>query len=475
MGGLKNHLKKIVKKNIPFSKKIYYGIQKPGLNIRAILKLYSHFHTLNRNKILITNQVLHALVYDDLYDIHYILSPNEYNQVMEQIFSMDIEALKAKDKIKLSFVLYDSAMWCGDLLYHLFDDDPRFDVNIILSRRRDITSKAAIRAFEEGVRKLRQAGLKVTVVLPEDDYKVDSDILFFLTPYLHVLHKAFQPENLAVTVLVAFVTYGLEITKGGADFGHKIRYFTWHEFADTQLYKKNIAKYEYRGDEGVIFTGYPRMDTFYVNNVGNYKWKMVSARAKKFIWAPHWSINDGYLMATFQKNYKWFFDYAQKHPFTTSWVVKPHPNLMDSAIQSGIFKTENDFQSYLDAWDNLPNAKVETGAYYQDIFKTSDAMILDSASFTGEYQYVHKPELFLMRGTDYFNKIGHEILNDIYKANGDDFTAIQSFIDGIISGECTVKSHKAFDCYLDYYHINGKLASEGIYEAVIKEIEGIVK
>lgn len=475
MNEIKKYLKKFVRENIPFSKEIYYGIQRPGLDSRAIIKLYSKFHTLRKKNILITEEKLHTLVYEDLYDIHYILSQNEYSHVMKQIISMDIAVLQTKGKIKLSFVLYDSAMWCGDLLYQLFDKDPRFEVNVILSRRKDIVSEAAIRAFEEGARKLRQAGLKVTVVLPDDDYKVDSDILFFLTPYLYVLHKAFQPENLPVTVLVAFVTYGLEITKGGADFGHKIRYFTWHEFADTQLYKKNIAKYEYRGDEGVIFTGYPRMDTFYVNNVGNYKWKMVSARAKKFIWAPHWSINDGYLMATFQKNYKWFFDYAQKHPFTTSWVVKPHPNLMDSAIQSGIFKTENDFQSYLDAWDNLPNAKVETGAYYQDIFKTSDAMILDSASFTGEYQYVHKPELFLMRGTDYFNEIGHAILDDIYKANGDDFSAIQSFIDGVISGERTVKSQKAFDCYLDYYHINGKLASEGIYEAVIKEIEGIVK
>lgn len=475
MGELKNHFKAIVKKNIPFSKEIYYGIQKPGLNARAILKLYLYFHTLNKNNILITNQILKTLVYDNLYDVHYILSPDEYNHIMKQIFCMDINALRTKDKIKLSFVLYDSAMWCGDLLYHLFDANPRFDVNIILSRRRDITSKAAIRAFEEGVRKLRQAGLKVTVVLPDDDYKVDSDILFFLTPYLHVLHKAFQPENLAVTVLVAFVTYGLEITKGGADFGHKIRYFTWHEFADTQLYKKNIAKYEYRGDEGVIFTGYPRMDTFYMSNSGKYKWKMVSPGAKKIIWAPHWSINDGYLMATFQKNYKWFYNYAQKHTQTTSWVVKPHPNLMDSAVQSGIFKTEKDFQSYLKAWDNLPNAKVETGAYYQDIFKTSDAMILDSASFTGEYQYVHKPELFLMRGTDYFNEIGHAILNDIYKANGDDFIAIQKFIDEIISGECAVKSQKAFDQYLDYYHISGKLASESIYETVTNDIDGIMK
>lgn len=135
--------------------------------------------------------MLHALVYDDLYDIHYILSPNEYNQVMEQIFSMNIEALKAKDKIKLSFVLYDSAMWCGDLLYHLFDDDPRFEVNVILSRRRDIKSKTAIREFGKGLRKLRCWTESDKVVLPDDDYKVDSDILFFLTPYVHVLHKSF--------------------------------------------------------------------------------------------------------------------------------------------------------------------------------------------------------------------------------------------------------------------------------------------
>ena len=472
MNTFKRRTKAFIKAYVPFSKEFYYGIQRPVLDVFAALKLHSLFHTLNRGDIQITDKMLRNLVYNDLYDIHYILSPNQYNDIMKQIFSLDEERLRAKNKIKLSFVLYDSAMWCGDLLYQLFKVDSRFEVEVILSRRNDIVSEVAVKAFEDGVSKLRASGLNVKVILPEDDYEVDADILFFLTPYFRVLHKAFHPENLPVTVLIAFVTYGLEITRGGADFGYPIRYFTWREFVDTMLYKESIAKYEYRGDDGIVFTGYPRMDDFYKDKTGSYKWKLVSPEAKKFIWAPHWSINEGYLMATFPKNYEWFLQYAKKHPQTTSWVVKPHPNLMDSAVQSGVFKTEEDFRAYLNVWDNLPNAKVETGGYYQDIFKSSDAMILDSASFTGEYQYVHKPELFLMRGIDYFNEIGHAILNDIYTAGGGDFGTIQNFIEGVVSGTLKVKSQAAFKDYLDYYHINSKLASESIYEAVKNAIDG---
>ena len=42
-------------------------------------------------------------------------------------------------------------------------------------------------------------------------------------------------------------------------------------------------------------------------------------------------------------------------------------------------------------WNALPNAKVVEEESYLDIFATSDGMIMDSASFIGEYLYVNKP------------------------------------------------------------------------------------
>ena len=54
---------------------------------------------------------------------------------------------------------------------------------------------------------------------------------------------------------------------------------------------------------------------------------------------------------------------------------------------------------YLQAWNDLPNAQVYTGAYYQALFATSDGMIQDSGSFIVEYQYVDKPMIFLTRDT----------------------------------------------------------------------------
>ena len=100
--------------------------------------------------------------------------------------------------------------------------------------------------------------------------------------------------------------------------------------------------------------------------------------------------------------------------------MKPHPNLCFAVIEAGLFKSEEDYLAYLQEWDSLPNAKVVTGGYYQDVFKTSDAMILDSASFIAEYQYTHKPMLFLTREGETFNPLGQRILDVSYTADGRD-------------------------------------------------------
>ena len=178
------------------------------------------------------------------------------------------------------------------------------------------------------------------------------------------------------------------------------------------------------------------------------------------------------MYATFQYNYKFFYEYAKAHQ-EISWVIKPHPNLFKSAAKTGLFPSEQAFEEYLKAWDNLPNAKLVTGAYYHDIFATSDGMILDSGSFIAEYQYTHKPMIFLTRDTQKFNALGDELMKITYRVDGRDLKGIAQMIQKIFiegNDEMYDARLKFFDKYLDYVKANGMTASEYIYKNISDEL-----
>lgn len=442
--------------------------------INAFLKLYSKFSSLSRNSIELLPETLSNINYQDLYQLHYILDNQQYNQLMHQLENINTERLKHKNIIKISFVLLDSAMWCGDGLYKMLSANPRFKVDVLLCEPKYALSPSAKMNFYAGAEKLKQSGICVNVVRFDDIFYPDADVLFFLTPYFKDINKGLSLNSLPLTKLIAFIDYGLYTSDWGIKGDFSIRYIDWREFVDTKERRDDIIKFLYRKGDGVLYTGYPRMDLFYQTSKPMYQWKMVNSKAKKIIWAPHWSIDSGIKYATFHKNYKWFYQYAKSHPETTSWVVKPHPELMNSTVKTGIFENDNEYRSYMNAWNSLPNAQVEIGAYYQDIFRTSDAMILDSGSFTSEYRYTHKPEMFLTRETDQFSAIGQAVIDAIYTADGADFNRIQDFIENVvIAGQDSHKEacEKVFKKYLDYYTDLGKLASESIYDEFLKEFE----
>lgn len=464
-----------VKEKIPWAVSLWSAWKKKAhdkkYQAESLAAVKAAFHTEDIRSIQLAEEDLGRLTYKDFEHLSYVVPYETYNHFLQMVQEWNVSRLKRKDTVKISFVMYDASMWCGDTLYTLLKNDGRFDVDVILCLRNDVATDTAREAFEKGAEQFRKRGITVRVVYPEEEFALDTDVLFYLAPYFEVLHDSLTPEHIPMSVLICYVDYGIALANGFTASDIPIRRFTWHEFMDMKTHLAVLQQSAYRHGEGCLYTGYPRMDTFYEESQPDYTWKMVSPKAKKIIWAPHWSIKTGYLYATFHKNWEFFLDYAKTHPDTTSWVVKPHPNLMDSAVEAGVFASDKEFRAYLDEWNSLPNAKVETGGYYQDIFKTSDAMILDSCSFTAEYLYEHKPELFLTRKIDSFNAVGHAILDSIYTADGADFKKIQSFIDDVIIGEHDPKREETeatFRKYLDYVSDNGKLASEKIY-AVLKE------
>lgn len=222
-----------------------------------------------------------------------------------------------------------------------------------------------------------------------------------------------------------------------------------------------------------LYSGHPKLDAFYKNpDELRFDWKLARPDAKKIIYAPHWSIASGIFYATFQHNYKFFYDFAKAHP-EISWVIKPHPLLLASAVGHKVFPSNEAFKKYLQAWDDLPNAKVFTGSQYQGLFATSDGMIMDCASWIGEYQYTHKPMIFLTRDTQKFNALGEELMKILYRVDGKDLNGISELMQKIfIAGndEMFEARRKFFNKHMNYMAANGMIASEFIFKTISKEL-----
>ena len=164
------------------------------------------------------------------------------------------------------------------------------------------------------------------------------------------------------------------------------------------------------------------------------------------------------------------YDFAKAHP-EISWVLKLHPGLFFEAVRRKVFPTLKDFEKYLQQWNDLPNAQVHMGGYYQAIFATSDGIINDSGSFTAEYQFVDKPMIFLTREGGKFNDLAHKIFEASYLVDGKDLDGIAATIQKVFlegKDDKAAKRKEVFDKYLNYPKFNGISASE--FHIVAKKV-----
>ena len=407
-----------------------------------------------------------------------ILPKNDYNALMDRVFAESVKKIRRKSKIKIGFVTDNAAMWCGDKLYNYFAQNGRFETTVFLCLQRDkSTVQTMIDDFHRAIEKFKAHGINI-VGISENGTKIPKqDVIFFLRPYFPYYSDAFQTYNLTAETLIIHVPYGLKTDPidRGLSTDYPIYKFIWKGFFETSQIIKDLDGYCKLGMPRGIYSGTPKLDVFFEDkNKLKFNWKMTRPDAKKIIWAPHWSIVVGLEYATFQWNFKFFYEFAKSHP-ETSWVVKPHPHLLHSAVDTGVFPSIEAFQKYLDAWNDLPNAQVATGSYYQEIFATSDGMILDSSSFIAEYQYVDKPMIFLTREGEKFHELGEKILSASYLVDGRDFYGISTLIKEIIikgNDPMAFSRKKVFDEHLNYVKANGMTASEYIYKNISQELGG---
>ena len=443
-----------------------------NLIINAVIAL-----KLNMQK-LIPDENFCDMNYEYFKSLAWTAPKDDYNALLDKIFKITVQKIRRKEKIKIGFTMVEAAHWCGKDLYDLFVNDKRFETTVFLCRDFNKPATDVIKTdFLRGVEQLRSHGIKVTAVDDKNAILPAQDVLIYLSPYLSRFPKIFQFDSVTPKTLVTHIPYGFDSSFHVKNFySGKIFLILWKAFFSSavtfDIYKEKCIIGAPRG----LYSGYPRMDVFFKPDTKfQFDWKMTRPDAKKLIWAPHHSIvgDASIRYATFQWNYKFMYEFAKTHP-EISWVFKPHPWLLYKAVREKVFPSAEAFQKYLQAWNELPNAQVYTGAYYQDIFATSDGMIHDCGSFTSEYQYMDKPMIYLTRDTQKFNKLGNEILKASYLVDGKDFKGIAAILHRIfIEGkdDKAAARKKVFDKYLNYPKANGMLASEFIYQKISDGLE----
>lgn len=397
------------------------------------------------------------------------------------------------ERIKVAFMVMSQTEWPAQGVYENLRNDPRFEAYIVglvdTSKDFEIAKKQyeGNKVYFEGIGAEFRGTINENDELKNwDDLGGIPDILINLKSYWNHVYQPQNLMNLPLYCINFYIPYCFYVADSAVgDYAKRAVYnmdfmnLQYAVFTDSYKNYLGYVNNQLLKGENVIFSGYAKMDYFYQEHTYNKEdikrlWKIPEEtdcdKVKKIIIAPHYSIDKESIInfSTFHKNYAFLLYLAKKYK-NVSFIYKPHPQLKDTVVKSGLFDSDKQYEEYMNEWDSLPNAKVVDKGFYLDLFETSDGMIFDSASFMAEYMYVDKPALYLTRKEQRFNGLGQEIYEGLYKADGADYLSIEKFLtDTVVQGKDTMKEKRAtvFANNLDYCTTNGMLASDYIYRCI---------
>ena len=418
-----------------------------------------------------------------------------YLQIKSYLEQINLTRLRKQEKIVVGFIVNYSSTWIGDELYNLLDNSERFEPYIFLMANYIGLDERMVREeYEKNLAFFQKKRLRIVGTLNLEDGRLYTweeigfrpEICIWTTPWMGLFHSDYRLEKYPLSVLHTYIPYGYLLAENKNatfvydQYNQLIHNVAWKIFECTAMDVKMAHKYSFIGDASACYTGYPKMDKFYqYEKNGEDIWEKVEKKsgkkkAKRIIYAPHHSIEDEgtVIFSTFQYNYNFMLELAQKYENETIWILKPHPQLKYKAIRAGIFENEEEWEKYINSWKSLKNAYVMEKGDYKDLFLYSDAMILDSISFLAEYLYADKPGLFLCRPEQYFNDIGQGIKGVYYLADGKSKEEIRKFVADIVIGQRDYKHKERQELFkenMDYVNMTGKTAAENIYNK-LKEL-----
>ncbi len=379
-----------------------------------------------------------------------------FKKISKYIYNINIKRIREKNVIQIAFFCPDSAIWSCDRLYHLFEGDRRFEPYIIVPGFNNGTKTTIQEIYDETLKYFTRCGYNTIGVFNGksgntwNELKI-PDIIIHLTPYPNILPVEYNIFHVPLSCLNIYIPYTIAAVDDYWLFNIPGPQLSWIWFCETKCCNEMIRSHALLGAENVVVSGHPKMDALLNQPCSTNLtriWKCLSGKKpsdiKKIIYAPHHTIyNNSIKFSTFHENLYDIYMFAKESAETMSWIIKPHPLLKKASIENGLFKSEKEFDEYMDMWDALPNARTVRNGQYDNIFLTSDAMITDCVSYITEYLCVNKPLIILRRPEQKYNKWGKMILTAAYSVPGNEIRLIQNIVNKVvIQGEDTLREKR---------------------------------
>ena len=372
-----------------------------------------------------------------------------------------VKRMREKETIDVLFILGELSSWKTEDLYLYMVNHPRFNPMLGIIKSPEDTS--FYRELEDALKDKGYPFFK----LKASNFG-QPDIVIYQKPY-----DWSYPHNLIwrfhLNSLFCYSAYGLHSLTERWSISQPLHQIAWQLYYENDLAASCERALMQDKGRNIFVTGLPFMDRLMrPKNDFVDPWKRLNHNRKRIIYAPHHTIADMHLkgigFSTFLDNADLILHLAQKYNDSTQWAFKPHPLLRNNLNQVwGKEKTD----AYYNQWAIMENTQLANGDYL-GLFKYSDAMIHDCASFTIEYLYINKPVLYLVRDehhADVLNDFARKAYDLHYRASQPNH--IEEFIQQVIDGLDPLKDDRTafYNDYLIPPH--GKSACENITDAIL--------
>lgn len=350
-----------------------------------------------------------------------------------------LKKIKSKDKITVAFFALNSSLWKYDVLFNLLSQDHRYKPIIFICPVVDKGQKNMLELLIKTKNFFLQKGYDTidTYQVKENRYidikkEYNPDIIFYDTPYDSQIYKEYNIYKF-MDKLTCYVPYSYMVLNHEWAYNLPFHNLCWTLFYPNNLYADIASKKMVNKGFNIQVSGYPKFDEFLKEqNNGDLIWKVTDKNLKRIIWAPHHTIeqNSDYNNSNFLMLHEFMIELTKTYKSKIQFAFKPHPLLKVKLYDHkdwGIDKTDN----YFNYWLNNNNTTYLNDNYV-DLFKTSDALIHDCASFTIEYLQVNKPTLYICNNftETYFSELGQKAFNVHYKSFCND--DIIKFVDDVV-------------------------------------------
>ncbi|WP_086245426.1 glycosyltransferase family protein [Campylobacter devanensis] len=391
-----------------------------------------------------------------------------------------IDKFKDGKKLNICIQVCRPGLWNLDYLYKILDESPYFNPSILImpdkAYKREMHELYARQTYDE----LVQRGYKPFKGYDFDKEKI-IDIRKEINPDIILFTDFWKPHFFDTFYInrfrdkITFLNeYGFSVRQDELTCNFELNNLVDLYFRPTQVHVEMAQKLMNNKGINVLAVGHPKIDALLDENTNfNDVWKAQYKPKKRIIWAPHYNANTPktmYQNDAFYILYDFMLDIAEKYKEEVQFVFRPHPVLYQALEKKWGLE---DVKKYYQKWDELDNGQYYAGNFV-DLFATSDAMIMDSCSFMAEYTAFNKPLFHTVTQTSrtHLNEFGEILYKNFYTPINELESDIENFIQDVVINGNDYKKEERTEFVKQYFgKINGKTASENIYDEIIKFLE----